>query len=256
MLRVLNNGRTAMMANQQKLDIISNNIANANTEGYKKLDMSFQDLVYESLDRNGYPITTNGKTTQAFNGTGVKATNPIRDNKQGNLVSTGKNTDLGIDGKGYFEVTMANGQKAYTRNGCFNIDNAGNLVDTSGNIVTINFDGNKQELNGNNFSVAKTGEIYMSNADKTSVRVGTIPTYNAVDGAFTSIGDSLYIPANGANLYEETDRNIEQGVKEISNVDLTTEITDMILTQKAFEMASKSVNVADEMWNVANNLRK
>jgi len=121
MLRLLWSAQSAMTALQDKLDAISNNLDNANTNGYKKVDANFKDLVYESLDRNGYPVSpkTNGKAVLQ-NGTGVRLGGWTRDNTQGELAHTGLSTDLAIDGSGYFEVTQPDNSKAYTRGGNFN----------------------------------------------------------------------------------------------------------------------------------------
>lgn len=260
MLRILWNGRSAMNAQQEKLDSISNNIANVNTVGYKREDVSFQDLVYESLKRTGYP--TNDNQNQILNGTGVKAGQWIRDNSQGNMRETGVNTDLAIDGQGYFRVTLPNGSKAYERSGSFNIDSNGDIIDKNGNRLDIDFTQEGANLfnsgvifTDNNFSVKGNGEIYL-NYNNNSVYYGKINLYNPVgDNALSSIGENLYTANPGAQINGTGNANIMQGFLEESNVDIGKEMTDMIITQRAFELGSRALKTGDDMWALVNSIR-
>ena len=131
MLRTIWTSKTGLNAQQVKLDTISNNLANSGTMGYKRVDVGFKDLLNESLDRKGYPV--NDK--DASMGTGVKTTELYRDNAQGFLTDTGLSTDLSIDGEGYFRLVQPDGSYVYTRDGAFQVDSMGRLVDTRGNKV-------------------------------------------------------------------------------------------------------------------------
>jgi len=242
-----------MQAQQEKLDSISNNLSNINTEGYKRVDVNFKDLVYETLKRDGYPTTGNAR--EPLNGTGVRASNWIRDDKQGNLQETGLNTDLAIDGEGYFGVTLADGSKGYTRSGSFNIDAAGDIVDKKGNRLDVEFYGEKTSFKNGNFSINKEG-IVSTNDNGKLTNVGKINLYNFVgQDSMASIGENLYVPKAGAQGYTVANSNIYQGYVEGSNVDFAKEMTDMIITQRAFELGSRGLKTADEMWGIANNLR-
>ncbi|MCM0650429.1 flagellar basal body rod protein FlgG [Clostridium swellfunianum] len=273
MLRILWGSRSSMTAQQEKLDSISNNIANVNTEGYKKVDVSFKDLVYETLNRNGYP--TNVKDgASSINGTGVRTADWTRDASQGNLSETTQKTDLAIDGQGYFAVELpeknADGSSklAYTRSGSFNLDADGSLVDKNGNRLFINFyEGTQQEdkqFTKDNFTVDEQGRVIKTDGN-VNKEVGKINLYNVVgQDSLRSIGNSLYVidtqNINGVEVpverpYLEEDSSIRQGLLELSNVDLTKEMTEMIVTQRAFELSSKAMRTADEMWGMANNLR-
>lgn len=289
MLRVLWSGRSAMYAQQEKLDAISNNIANVNTEGYKRQDVSFQDLMYETLDRRGYPVEEQGNKNQ-INGTGVKTGPWIRDNSQGVLNNTGSSTDFAIDGNGYFKVFRDN-KEYYIRAGSFNIDNRGNLVDKNGNILEIdtnieNFIDEDEEydfddyydddydyeddfdeydefdegqrrtpLTKDNFYVEKDGRVYLKNNDKKPRLIGKINVYDAVgENAFISVADNLYTPVEGVNP-QAVNSDILQGYVERSNVKMEKEMADMIVSQRAFEFSSRAVRTADEMWGMINNLR-
>jgi flagellar basal-body rod protein FlgG len=260
MLRVLWNGKSAMIANQDKLDSISNNMSNVSTDGYKRIDVSFKDLVYETLDRNGYPNTANeGKQDQAFTGSGVRTSGWIRDTKQGDLVETKKTTDFAIDGSGYFKLNTPSGQTAYTRSGKFDVDASGNMVDPNGNILSINFkDGYSAEnvkFTKDNFSVKDDGTLVI-NSGNVIGEVGKIQLYNTMgSSSMKSVGENLYVPENGVEVNEVTNADILQGFKEGSNVDIVREMTEMLITQRAFELGSRSIKTADEMWGMANNLR-
>ncbi|MBV7272198.1 flagellar hook-basal body complex protein [Clostridium thailandense] len=259
-LRVIWNGRSAMNAEQQKLDSISNNIANVNTTGYKGEDVSFQDLVYESVKRTGYP--TNDSKNNILNGTGVKAGAWIRDTTQGTLKETDVKTDFAIDGDGYFRVTLTDGSKAYERAGSFNLDNSGTLVDKNGNKIDIdvtdqgqNADGSPVVLTNNNFTVKENGEIYVDNkAD--SVYYGKMNIYNPISqDSLSSIGQNLYVLKQGGQMNVSNNVSIRQGFVEQSNVDIGKELTDMIVAQRAFGMGSKALQTGDEMWSMINNLK-
>lgn len=265
MLRALWSSRAAMNAQQQKLDSISNNISNTNTVGYKREDVSFQDLVYETLNRKGTP-TGGNNTDTLINGTGVKATKWLRDTSQGNLTETGKNTDLALDGEGFFRVTLPDGSKAYERSGSFNIDSTSEIVDKNGNRLDMELteEGSNMLNEGvvfttDNFNIRKNGEVYVAvdeNGSKSDVLYGKINIYNPVgQDALRSIGENLYVTNPGATVNITTDVSIMQGFVELSNVDMGKEMTDMIVAQRAFELSSRTLKTADEMWGLVNSMK-
>ncbi|NLP28085.1 MAG: flagellar basal body rod protein FlgG [Clostridia bacterium] len=260
MLRVLWNSKSGMIANQEKLDSISNNLANANTSGYKRVSVSFQDTMSETLRREGYPITVNGERGQdPFTGTGVKASTWTRDSKQGPLIETNKSSDLAIDGEGYFQVRRSDGSLAYTRVGQFDVDANENLVDPNGSRVTIvpaqGVDVESIKFTEGNYTISKNGEVSIKDGNEYTL-VGTIPlfTTNGTDD-FISIGENYYQAKVGVEINQVENPSIYQGYLEGSNVDMVTELTDMIVTQRAFQLGSKGLQVADEMWQMANNLK-
>jgi flagellar basal-body rod protein FlgG len=249
-----------MMANQEKLDVISNNLANANTDGYKRVSVSFQDLMSETLNRTGLPISENGERSQdPFTGTGVKTSGWVRDNKQGVLQETSKSTDFAIDGEGFFQVTKADGSIVYTRAGRFDVDANNRLVDSNGNRVKIIPKQGIEEASLNfrkdNFTISQTGEVLLKGEQGYSV-VGNLPIYTATGSdAFRSDGENYYVANPGATIVETNQASVYQGYIEGSNVDMVTEMTEMIVTQRAFELGSRGLKAADEMWNMANNIR-
>lgn len=264
MIRLLWNSRSSMMAQQEKLDCISNNIANVNTNGYKKVTVNFEDLVYDSLEREGYPVSQ-GKdgSTVLQNGTGIKTGEWTRDFNQGNLTETNLATDLAIDGMGFFEVIQPDGSKAYTRAGNFMVDATGTLVDQKGNRLSItdkqgneiNKVGGPYKFEKNNFHVESTGIVTIK-SDNKDITIGKMRVVDAVgNNSMSSIGDNLFMAKPGATVLESKDYSIMQGYLEQSNVDIGTEMTDMIMTQRAFQLSSTTLKTADEMWQMANNLR-
>lgn len=255
MLRVLWSSKSAMMAQQDKLDSISSNIANSSTNGYKRTDVNFKDLMQESLKREGYP-TESGNPIVPLTGTGVKVSGWTRDDKQGSLIETGLNTDLALDGEGFLKVTLANGSSGYTRNGSFSYDSDGTLSDNSGNRLEILSNGKPVKIPTSIFNIDEAGNVIDKSTGK-GVNIGKIKLYNFTGSdAMTSIGNSLFVPKNGINSYEPGNTSIRQGFVEASNVDIAREMTDMIITQRAFELSSKGLKTADDMWSLANNLRK
>lgn len=265
MIRALWNSRSSMNAQQQKLDSISNNLANTNTVGYKREDVNFQDLVYETLNRKGYPNSGNNPN-EPLTGSGVKATQWLRDNSQGSLRQTGAKTDLAIDGEGYFRVTLADGSKAYERAGSFNVDSVGDIVDKNGNRLDIDFTEEGVQLfnsgetfSQDNFDVKENGEVYLikdNNLEQSSTLVGKINVYSAVgQNSLSSVGENLYVPNQGVQMTGTTSADIRQGFLEESNVDVAREMTDMIVTQRAFELGSRGLKTADEMWGLINGMK-
>lgn len=255
MLRTLWTSRSGMIATQEKLDSISNNVVNSGTTGYKRIEVGFKDLLTETLDRNGVPL--NDKST--ITGTGSKAGEWYRDTTQGTLLETSVNSNMAIDGEGFFRVIGSNGEVSYTRDGSFNVDSTGRIVDSEGNLLEVQYENGYSadniNLTNNNMLVDTSGNLYVKSSDKFT-KVGEINLYTAVgDRAFLSKGENLYYPAEGVEVYRSTNADIYQGMVEGSNVDIATEFTEMIITQRAFELSSKGITTADEMWQLVNNMR-
>lgn len=250
MYGLLNVGKTGMSATQNKVNIISNNIVNVNTTGYKKLNVQFQDLVRTSLNKDSYP--TNNTNTDI--GSGVKTSEEVRIFTQGSLRNTELSTNLAIDGTGFFRVVTSDGSYAYTRNGEFNVDASGKLVDSNGNVLDIQFVGGKNYNNSGitteNLTVNKAGDVLVNDEV-----IGKINLYTSSgNDDFISMGDNLFTTKPGVNVIN-ADGNIMQGYIEMSNVDLGQEMTELITAQRSFQLNSKGITVADEMWSMINNLQ-
>lgn len=255
MFNILATAKSGMTAYQEKLDYLSNDLVNSSTTGYKSTDVGFKDLLTESLNRKGTPLVD--KT--AINGTGIKLGANYANNKQGNLLTTGSKTDLAIDGDGYFAAMQPDGSIGYTRDGNFKIDSNGILVDSKGNKVYVEYENGMAEgspsLDRESISIDDKGGISMKIGEDT-VKIGTIPVFTAIgDKAFVHTGNSYYAASDDAEVTLSTDYNIRQGFLEASNVDAAEVFSEVILTQRAFELSSKGITVADELWGMINNMR-
>ena len=174
-------------------------------------------------------------------------------------METLRSTDIAIDGPGYFRIKSPNGESAYTRDGAFAVDGAGRLVDARGNKLDLEyangFSSDNVKFTKDNFLIDEEGSVHLKQND-TFLKVGEIPVYSAVgDKAFVSIGDNLFQPVKGTEVFRTRDANLSQGFTEGSNVDIAEEFADMIVTQRSFELSSRGVKTADEMWGMVNNLR-
>jgi flagellar basal-body rod protein FlgG len=247
--------QSGMNAYQEKIDYLSNDLANSETTGYKSTDVGFKDLLTESLDRNGTPLVN--KT--AISGTGVKLGMNYTNNKQGNLLTTGGKTDLAIKGEGYFSLIQADGNIVYTRDGKFKVDSNGSLVDTSGQKVYVEYENGASEgnpvLESGNISIDEDGGITMKVGEEVN-KIGSIPIFTAVgDKAFINIGNNCVTPNSDTTVILSNDYTVVQGSLEASNVDTTKVFSDIILSQKAFQLTSKAVTTADDIWSMVNSMK-
>ncbi|MCR8746736.1 flagellar hook-basal body complex protein [Romboutsia lituseburensis] len=251
MYNIMHTSKTGMSANQNKIDIISNNIVNSQTTGYKKLDMEFLDLYTETLDRQSYPHNSKDSVM----GTGVKTSQATRNFMQGALKNTGIDTNLAIDGEGFFKVITPDKTQKYTRNGEFVLDGNGRLVDDYGNILEVKYDNGmppqSADLSNGELSINKAGEVYL---DKQ--KVGKIDLYMPQgDNDLIPVGDSLFVLKEGAGADIIGDKKLLQGHVEMSNVNMQSEMTDLIMAQRAFQFNSRGIKAVDEMWSMINNLQ-
>lgn len=261
---IMHNGKSGMNATKEYINNISQNMVNATTTGYKRIESEFQTLMSSSLDRDSYPNYSENVAT----GNGVKTSSAVRENTQGALRLTSKFTDFAIVGDGYFRVLRADGSQAYTRNGEFSIDGAGRLVDYAGNIVDIEFE---QGYSYDNFSFSveltnsfnESGIATSNGIDREGyIRqngevIGKINIYTIANNGsddLRSIGDNLYIPKDGVNMVQSNTSYMRQGYIETSNVNTADEMTDLIAMQRAYQLAAKGVTTADEMWQLVNQM--
>lgn len=249
MYNIMHNSKSGMLSSQSNIDLISNNITNSQTVGYKKLDANFLDLYQESLHKNSYPTNSPDIRT----GTGSRISQATRNYEQGAIKETKINTNLAIDGDGFFRVMRSDGSYAYTRNGEFNLDSTGKLVDDKGNILDIqplNGNGKNINLKNGDLSIHKNGEIYLDNN-----KVGVINLYQPKgDADFVSVGDNLFT-AKPTNVEAVQNKSILQGYVEMSNVNMQDEMVNLIMAQRSFQYNSKGIQVGDDMWSMVNNLQ-
>ena len=255
MFNILATAESGMNAYQEKIDYLSNDLVNSQTIGYKSTDVGFKDLLTESLDRNGTPLVNK----KAISGTGVKLGTNYATSKQGNLLATGGKTDLAIQGKGYFALTQADGNIVYTRDGSFKVDSNGTLVDSNGTKVYVQYENGFSEgnpaLESNNISIDDQGGI-TTKVGEEMVKVGNIPIFTAIgDKGFVPIGNNCFTPSSDSQVTLSNDYTVVQGYLEGSNVDVGEVFSDLVLSQRAFQLSSKAITTADDLWGMINSMR-
>ncbi len=261
-MRALSIAATGMLAQQLNVEVISNNIANVNTTGFKRLRAEFQDLLYQDLRSVGTSSSDGGNLVPAGVqiGLGVKTAAVYSINEQGNLIVTENPLDLAIQGQGYFKVTLPNGDTAYTRAGSFQLSDQGTIVTADGYEVqpgiTIPTDALTITINSNGEVLVKLdGQVSEQNVGQFE-----LATFANVAG-LRPIGDNLFLET-AASGQATTDLpgapgtgTLTQGFLETSNVNVVQEITNLITAQRAYEMNSKVIQAADEMMATVNQLR-
>jgi len=261
-MQALNIAATGMLAQQMNVEVISNNIANMNTTGFKRQRAEFQDMLYQTQRRVGSG-TSSADTVAASGiqvGAGVKAAGVYRISEQGSVTQTGNRYDLAIDGKGYFRVRMPSGQEAYTRAGSFQLSDQGELVTAEGYTIEP---GVTIPQGAIDVAVTPTGEVQAKLEGQTAFQtVGQIDLATFPNEAgLEAIGGNLVLEsaASGApNIGQpgaEGFGSLRQGFVEASNVNPVAEITALISAQRAYEMNSRVIKAADEMLAAANQVR-
>jgi len=260
-MRSLSIASTGMLAQQTNVDVISNNIANMSTTGFKRQRAEFQDLLYEQVARPGAPSGPEQRAPSGIQiGAGVKTGAVYRIQEQGALQQTDNKYDVAITGRGYFQVTLPSGETAYTRDGAFGVSDQGELVTSDGYLVEP---GITIPQNAVDVQVSKTGEVQVLTAGNPQPQtIGQIELATFVNDAG--------LEAMGENLFKETQASgqpivappgdpgfgtLSQGFVEASNVNPVAEITALISAQRAYEMNSRVVKTADEMLSTTSQLR-
>ncbi|HDM10485.1 MAG: flagellar basal-body rod protein FlgG [Deltaproteobacteria bacterium] len=262
MLRTLWIAASGMEAQELNIDVISNNLANVNTSGFKRSRADFQDLLYETLRLPGAASAAGTRVP-----TGIQlghGTRPVAIQKiflQGDYQHTQNELDMAIEGDGFFQVLQPNGEVAYTRAGAFKLDSEGRIVTSDGFPVepeiSIPNDTTKISIGTDGtVSVLQAGEIE-------STEVGTIELARFINPAgLKSIGRNLYLPTSASGdavvgtAGEDGFGTIAQGYLEMSNVSVVEEMVNMIIAQRAYEINSKAIQTADEMLQMANNVKR
>jgi flagellar basal-body rod protein FlgG len=248
-----------MESQQLNLDVISNNLANVNTTGFKKSKIEFQDLLYENIRSPGADQGSGAQLPTGLQvGHGARAVATTRIFTEGELTQTGERLDMAIQGDGFFQVTMPDGTLAYTRDGSLKTSSSGAITTSDGLPVGNGFQpiptGTTAVNISNNGQVTTTGANGTQNFQVTLVRF-------ANPAGLQSIGRNLYLetPASGAPETGNPDEggfgSLQQGYVEMSNVKVVEEMVNMIVAQRAYEVNSKAVQASDEMMQQANNLR-
>ncbi len=261
-MKALNIASTGMLAQQMNVEVISNNIANMNTTGFKRQRVEFQDLLYQNIERIGAASSDTGTVTPSGIqvGVGVKPASIYRITEQGNLVNSGNTYDVAINGEGYFRVLMPDGTDTYTRAGSFQLSPTGQIVTPDGHQVMPGITVPAEAID---VTINPQGEVLVKLA-------GEVEPQNVGRLEITTFPNAAGLEALGDNLFAETPSSgiptagspgtpgygtIMQGFLETSNVNAVAEITSLITAQRAYEMNSKVISTADEMMGVTSQLR-
>ena len=262
MIRGLYTAAAGMTAQQQNIDVISNNIANVNTNGFKQDRAEFQDLMYQSLNYTaGATSATTNNPTGIDTGLGVRVSGIQKNFLQGNLKETGNTYDLAIQGNGFFQITTPAGETAYSRNGGFKLDSDGAIVDGQGFKLEPEIVIPSELIK---ISVAQDGTVTGQDATTGDITtLGQITLVNFINPAgLAPQGDSLYLATetSGDAITGtpglEGIGTIRQGMIEGSNVQLVTEMVNLITAQRGYEANSKSINTTDSMLQTVNALKR
>ena len=253
MIRSLWIAKTGMEGQQTKLDSIANNLANVSTNGYKRADVVFEDLMYQNLRTAGAASSEESELPTGLQvGLGVRVAASTRNFSQGNLQQTAGNLDVAIKGQGFFQIQLPDGTTAYTRDGAFQVDANGQLVTNAGYVVQpgITIPATAQSV-----TIAADGTVNVTVANQTAQQsLGQLQLASFVNPAG--------LEPRGGNLYAETTASgtpttgapasdglgsLQQGFIEGSNVNVVEELVSMIATQRAYELNSKAIQTSDQM---------
>ena len=261
-MRSLDIAGTGMQAQQTNVETISNNIANMTTTGFKRRRAEFQDLIYQDLRRVGSNSSDSGTIVPsgAQVGLGVKTAAIYRINEQGNLQQTSNSLDLAIQGNGYLQVTLPSGDTAYTRDGTLALAADGTIVTADGYSVAP---GITVPTNAQSVTINASGQVQVTLAGQTAaqtvgqIQLATFPNEAGLDAQ----GDNLLLqtaasgnPPTG-NPGSSGFGSVMQGYIESSNVNVVSEITNLITAQRAYEMNSKVITASDDMMQTLTNLK-
>ncbi len=253
MLRALWTGATGMVSQQLMIDTISNNLSNVNTTGFKKQRVQFQDLYYETI-----PV---GAGSSASLGNGSKVVATQRSFSQGNVEFTGDPLNIAIEGEGFFAVETPRGL-AYTRDGSFRLDGQGRLVTPAGYRLASTGSAFSIPQGASDIEVLENGEV-------TGFVNGSAQQFGRIN--LTMFRNPAGLEAIGGNLYLSTGVSgqptqgspgqagaglLRGSYLETSNVDIISEMVNLIVAQRAFELNSKTIETADQMWGIANNVKR
>lgn len=261
MLRSLYTAATGMEAQQLRMDVISNNLANASTTGFKKTRAEFEDLLSETIKGGGAPGPRGGGDPSPLQvGLGVRTGSTTRSFGQGDLSTTNNPLDLAVQGSGFFRVQQANGEPAYTRAGNFRVDATGRLVTQHGELVEP---GITVPSDATAVTVAADGTVSATQPGKTDpTDLGRIDLYTFTNPTgLLALGNNLFgqSPASGDAVLgkpgEQGVGTLGQGMLEGANVKAVEEMIDMIACQRAYELNSKIITTADQMLQRLTNLR-
>jgi flagellar basal-body rod protein FlgG len=260
MIRALYSAAAGMESQQLNLDVISNNLANVNTTGFKESKLQFQDLLYQTTRAAGSDQGGGNQLPESLQiGQGSIPISTERVFTQGELSQTGGNLDVAIQGEGFFEVQMPDGSLAYTRDGALKTDSTGRIVTNDGYPLQGGFQ--PVPSGTTNITISSTGAVTYTTSSGTTTSQVQLARFNN-PGGLDALGHNLYkeTTASGTAELGEAGQNgfgqLQQGYLELSNVSVVQEMVNLILAQRAYEVNSKAVQAADQMMQQSNNLQR
>jgi flagellar basal-body rod protein FlgG len=253
---------TGMQAQQTNVEVIANNIANMTTTGFKGERVEFQDLLYQDVRQPGSNSTDSGTIVPSGTqlGLGVKTAGIYRTDAQGNLAQTGNTLDMAIDGHGWFQITQPDGSTAYTRDGTFSLAPDGTIVTADGYVVQP---GLQVPANASNVTINASGQVEATIQGQTApttigqLQLATFPN----DAGLSAQGGNLFVQtaASGDPVTGVPDAigfgSVMQGYLENSNVNVVSEMTNLISAQRAYEMNSQVITTSNQMLSTLTQLR-
>ncbi|MAA98263.1 MAG: flagellar basal-body rod protein FlgG [Stappia sp.] len=260
-MKALHIAATGMRAQELNVEVISNNIANMRTTGYKRQRADFQDLLYQNLRRMGTNTSATGTIvpTGVQIGSGVKTASTARIMTQGNLAESGKDLDVAVRGEGFFQIQMPDGTTAYTRDGSFERDANGQLVTIDGYAVQP---GIVLPQDARDVTISADGQVQIVDAGGAIQQLGQLQLARFINkSGLEAIGDNLFLEteSSGAAVVgtpgEDGFGDLMQKHLEMANVEAVSEISDLIAAQRAYEMNSRIIKAADEMSATTSNIR-
>ncbi len=261
MMRSLWVSKTGLDAQEVRMSVTANNLANVNTTGFKRDRANFEDLMYQNVRQVGAQNTQNNKLATGLNlGSGVRTVSTQKIFTEGSFVQTGGSLDMAIEGRGFFQVQLPDGNLAYTRDGAFNLDEQGQMVTPDGYLLVP---GVAIPTGALSITIGEDGTVSVLQAGQTTpTQVGAIQTADFINPpGLQPMGQNLFLESlsSGAPLTGTPGLNglgsLMQGALETSNVNIAEELVNMIETQRAYEMNSKSISTADQMLQyITNNI--
>lgn len=252
MLRSLWIAKTGMESQQLNIDVISHNLANIGTNGFKRSRPVFEDLIYQTLRQPGAQASQQSQVPSGLQvGTGARPVATERIHLQGNIQQTGNSLDMAIQGNGFFQIQLPDGTLAYTRDGSFQVNNEGTVVTANGDVLQPQI---TLPADAMSVTIAKDGTVTITQPGNVSTTQGPIQLTNFINPTgLQSIGDNLYLEtiASGTPNTSNPGINglgtISQGAVETSNVNVVEELINMITAQRAYELNSKAITASDQM---------
>jgi len=260
MIRSLWTAASGMAAQKLTMDVIANNLANVNTAGFKKSRPDFVDLLYQNLRSPGAATSSGGEVPTGIQvGMGTKPVSVQKILSQGDYVQTKNDLDFAIEGEGFFKILSA-GEELYMRAGAFKMDSEGYIVTSEGDRLQPEFSIPQETVN---FTVDPGGNMVALGPDGTELASAQLSLYTFPNAAgLLSVGGNRFRPSGASGDPVEGNPGVDgigtisQGYIEMSNVDVVEEMVGMIVGQRAYEASSKSIKAADEMLQMANNIKR